>query len=83
MGRHRQRLKVTVKLVSNGLQGQGYIASLYIILNIMAKYFPIILLGNKFFCFFDSKVAYQQILVVPTDELCPDDLWDIKEPLMV
>ena len=58
MGKNRQGLKVTIKFVSDCFQGQVYIASLYVVLNIIAKRWPVIFFGYKLTCFLNIKVAY-------------------------
>ena len=49
----------------------------------MAKRWSIILFGYELTCFFDTKVACQQIVVMPTNKLCPDDFRDVREALVV
>lgn len=80
MGEYRQGLKVTIRLVLDGLECQAHIASFYIVLNVMAQRLSIIFLGNYFLYVLNSEVSCQWIIVVPADELCPDDSRNIKSP---
>ena len=49
----------------------------------MAKRWPIIFSGYELTCFFDTKVACQRIVVMPTNKLCPEDFRDVGEaPVM-
>ena len=49
----------------------------------MAKRWPIVFPGYELTCFFDTEVAYQQIVVMPTNKLCPNDFRDVGEALVV
>ena len=49
----------------------------------MAKRWLIVFLGYKLTCFFDTKVAYQRIVMMPTNKFCPDDFRDVKKTLVV
>ena len=49
----------------------------------MTKHWPIIIPGYKFTYFFDTKVAYQWIVVMPTNKFYSDDFWDIRKALVV
>ena len=49
----------------------------------MAKRWPIAFPGYELTCFLDTKVAYQRIVVMPTNKLCPDDFQDVGEALVV
>ena len=67
----------------NCFRGQAYIASLHIVFDVMAKGWPIVFLGYKLTYFFDIEVVCQQIVVIPTNKLCPDDFRDLREALML
>ena len=64
-------------------QGQAYIAPSHIVLNVMANCKLVIFLGYELMCFFNTKVACQRIVIMPTNKLCPDDLRDVGETLIV
>ena len=49
----------------------------------MAKRWPIVLLGYKLTCFFDTEMACQQIVVMPINKLCPDNFQDVGEALVM
>ena len=49
----------------------------------MAKRWPIVFPGYELTCFFNAKVAYQRIIVMPTNKRCPDDFRDVMEALVV
>ncbi len=38
----------------------------------------VVFLGNQLSCFVDSKMADQCIILVPANQLSPDDLWHIR-----
>ena len=69
--------------MSDCFRGQAYIASLQIVLDVMAKHWLVIFLGYELICFLNTKVAYQRIVVMPANKLCPDNFWDIREALVV
>ena len=64
-------------------RGQAYIASPYLVLDITAEHWPVVFSGYELTCFLDTEVAYQQIVVMPTNKLCSDDFWDVGEALVV
>ena len=64
-------------------QGQTYVASLYIVFDVTAEHYPVVFLGYELTCFRDTKVASQQIVVMPANKLCPDDFRDVGETLVV
>ena len=47
------------------------------------KRWPVLFSGNELTSFLDTKVAYQRIVVMPTNKLCPDDFQDVREALVV
>ena len=49
----------------------------------MAKRWPIVFLGYELTCFFDTEVVCQQIVVMPTNKLCPDNFRNVREALVV
>ena len=49
----------------------------------MANHWSIVFPGYGLICFFDTEVAYQRIIVMPTNKLCPDYFRDVKEALVV
>ena len=49
----------------------------------MAKRWSIVFPGYELTCFFNTEVACQQIVVIPTNKLYPDDFRDVKEALVV
>ena len=49
----------------------------------MAKHLLIVFPGYELMCFLDTKVAYQQIVVMPTNKLCPDTFRDVGKALVV
>ena len=57
VGRNRQGLWVIIELVLDCFEGQAYIASLYIVLNVMAKCWLVVFPGYKLTCCFDIKVV--------------------------
>ena len=67
----------------NCFQGQAYIASPHVVVDITAELWPVVFLGYELTCFLNTKVACQQIIVMPTNKLCPDDLRDVGEALIV
>ena len=64
-------------------QGQAYIASLHIVLDVMAKCWLVVFPGYELMCFLDTEVACQQIVVMSTNKLCSDDFRDVGEALVV
>ena len=64
-------------------RGQAYIASPYIILDVTAERWPVVLLSYELTCFLDTKVICQRIVVMPTNKLCLDDFRDVREALVV
>ena len=49
----------------------------------MAERWTVVFSGYELICFLDTKVACQQIVVMPTNKLCPNDFRDIKEALVM
>ena len=49
----------------------------------MAERWLVVFLGYELTCFLNTKVACQQIVVMPTNKLCPDDFRDVGEALVV
>ena len=49
----------------------------------MAKRWLIVFPGYKLMYFFNTEVACQRIVVIPTNKLCPDDFRDVGEALVV
>ena len=49
----------------------------------MAKRWLVVFLCNKFSYFFNAKMAYKWIVMIPTDEFYPDEFRDIKKALIV
>ena len=74
---------VTIGLVPDCFRGQTYIASPYIVVNVTAERWPIVLSGYELTCFLDTEMACQWIVMMPTNKLCPDDFRDIGEALVV
>ena len=64
-------------------RGQAYIASPYIVLDVTAERWPVVFLGYELTCFLDTKVACQQIVVMPTNKFCSDDFRDVEKALVV
>ena len=69
--------------MSDCFWGQTYVASPYIILDITAECWLVEFSGYKLTYFLDTKIACQQIVVMPANKLCPDDFRDIGEALVV
>ena len=67
----------------NCFQGQTYVASSYIVLDVMAERWPVVFSGYELICFLDIKVACQRIVVMPANKLYPDDFRDIREALIM
>ncbi len=44
----------------------------------MAEGRPVVFLGNQLSCFIDSEIAGQWVIMVPANQLGPDNLWHIK-----
>lgn len=49
----------------------------------MAKHWLVVFPDNKFLYLFNLKIAYKEIVVMPTDAFYPDDFRDIGETLVV
>lgn len=83
MRQYWQRLEVTIGLVSHCFQRQTDVTPFDVPFDVMIKHLPIIFPSHKFPRFFDSKVAYQRIVVLATDQLCTDNFWCVWEHLVV
>ena len=64
-------------------QGQAYIASPYIVLDVTAERWSVVFLSYELTCFLDTEVACQQIVVMPINKLCLDDFQDVGEALVM
>ena len=64
-------------------RGQAYIASPYIVLDVTAERWLVVFSGYELTCFLDTEVAYQRIVVMPTNKLCSDNFQDVEETLVV
>ena len=64
-------------------QGQTYVASPYIVLDVTAERWPVVFLGYELTYFLDTKVACQRIVMMPANKLYSDDFRDVREALMV
>ena len=69
--------------MSDCFWGQAYIVSFHIVFDIMANHWLIVFLGYELTFFLNIKVACQQIVLMPTYKLYPDDFWDVGEALVV
>ena len=49
----------------------------------MAERWPVVFLDYELTCFLNTEVAYQRIVVMPTNKLCPDDFRDVGQALVV
>ena len=70
-------------LIKDCFQGQAYIISLCIVLDIMTKQRPVVFLGYELTCFLNTKVTYLLIVIMLTDKLCPDSFRDEGEALVM
>ena len=70
-------------LVLDCFQGQTYVASPYIVLDITAERWLVVFLGYELICFLDTEVAYQRIVLMPTNKLCPNNFRNVGEALVV
>ena len=69
--------------MSDCFRGQTYIASPYIVLDVTAERLPVVFSGYELTCFLDAEVAYQWIVVMPTNKLRPDDFQDVGKALVM
>ena len=67
----------------NYFQGQAYVASPYIVLNIMAEHWSIVFPDYELTYFLNIEVSCQQIVVMPANKPCPDDFRDVRKALVV
>ena len=63
--------------------GQAYNASFHVVLDVMAKWWLVIFLGYKLTYFLNIKVACLLAIMMPANELYPDDFQDLGEALVV
>ena len=64
-------------------QGQTYVVSPYIVLDVTAKFWLVVFSGYELMCFLDTKVTCQRIVVMPANKVCSDDLQDVGEAPIV
>ena len=69
MGWHGQQLNITVGLLSHHFRAQTHVTAFDIGLDIFSEARPIVFTTDKLFCFIDTKMAYQRVIVMFADEL--------------
>ena len=67
MSQYKQRLQITIRFVSDRFWAQVYVIALDIGLNIFSEARPIVFPANKVLGFFNTKMSYQKVIMVPTD----------------
>ena len=73
MSWYRQRLQVSIGLVSDWLWAQAYVIAFDIGLNVFLEARPIVFPTDEVFGFIDTKMICQRVVVVSTDELHSND----------
>ena len=70
MSQYRQGLQVSIGLVFDCFWAQAYVTAFDIGLNVFLEAQPILFLADEVLDFIDTKISYQRLVVVSTDELC-------------
>ena len=78
MGWHGQQLKITVGLVAHCFRVQTNVTAFYIRFDLFSEARPIVFLTNQLFCFIDTEMAGQKVVMVPTDDFRLNDFWHKK-----
>ena len=67
MSEYRQRLKVTVRLMSHRFRYQTYVTAVDIGLNVVSEVWPLVLPSQQLTSLFDAKMARQRIVMMTAD----------------